>query len=273
MDSSAIVLPTCEVSADPETAVELGASWGIRHFELKTLWEDRRVPTITEQQRQLLRRFAEQYGIDWVTISPGLFIRSEATDGAARRALDDTVPRSIELAHSLGATTMIIFSFRKTAGVGEPWVIEQLSKVAEAARGSGLTLAVEPLGGTYCDEGQALRRVVSAVGNPILRANLDPGNVAAAGFPAFPDAYEPVRGLVSYVHLKNYSAAQQQFTLFDQGDIDLRAQLAALQADGYRGYVAIETHTRYNKGGSALPPVAASKANCETLQRWLKELG
>ncbi len=272
MESGSIVLPTCEVSMDPETAVELGVSWGIRHFELKTLWEDRRVPNITDQQRRQLRRLADQYGVDWPTISPGLFIRGEATDSEARRALDDTVPRSIELAHFLGATTMIIFSFRKTAGVGEPWVIEQLSKVADAAHGSGLTLAVEPLGGTYCDDAQALRRVIEGVDNPILRANLDPGNVAAAGFHAFPDAYEPVRGLVAYVHLKNYSAVQKQFMLFDQGDIDLRAQLGALKADGYRGYVAIETHTRYNKGGSALPPVAASRANCVTLQRWLAEL-
>ena len=42
MDKDRIVLPTCEVSMDPETAIEMGRSWGIKHFEIKTLWENRR---------------------------------------------------------------------------------------------------------------------------------------------------------------------------------------------------------------------------------------
>ena len=81
-----------------------------------------------------------------------------------------------------------------------------------------------------------------------------------------------MRGLVAYVHLKNYAAASGQWALSAGGDIDLKAQLAALQADGYRGYLAIETHTRYNRSAGAPPPVAASQANCQTLRRWLSEL-
>jgi hypothetical protein len=40
-----------------------------------------------------------------------------------------------------------------------------------------------------------------------------------------------VRDLVGYVHLKNYAAATCQWTVFDQGDIDLPAQLQALRIE------------------------------------------
>jgi sugar phosphate isomerase/epimerase len=75
---------------------------------------------------------------------------------------------------------------------------------------------------------------------------------------------------VRYVHLKNYASASGQWAVFDQGDIDLPAQLQALQADGYTGHLCIETHTRYNKDGGGLPPIAASKANHTVLRRWLE---
>ncbi|HCG00191.1 MAG TPA: hypothetical protein DEV93_06560 [Chloroflexi bacterium] len=244
----------------------------MRNFELKTLWEDRRAPDITPKQREQLQHLATRYYIRWVALSPGLFIRDEANAAAADHALNDRLPRSLELAHDLGAEIMIIFSFRQTAGVPEAWVVEQLHKVAEAAQGSGLTLVVEPLAGTYCDSGAALSRIVRAVNHPDLRVNWDPGNVARAGYRAFPDEYAHVRDLVRYVHLKNYASATGQWAIFDRGDIDLPGQLRTLQVDGYNGYLCIETHTRYNKDEGGLAPIAASKANHEVLRRWLEEI-
>ncbi len=61
MDRRRIVLPTCEISMDPETAIEGAVSWGIRNFELKTLWEDRRAPDITPKQREQLQHLATRY--------------------------------------------------------------------------------------------------------------------------------------------------------------------------------------------------------------------
>ena len=272
MDSGRIVIPTCEISMDPETAIEGAVSWDIRNFELKTLWEDRRVPDITTKQREQLQHLAARYSVRWVALSPGLFIRDEANAAAVAHALSDQLPRSLALAHDLGAETLILFSFRKTTGVEEVWVIEQLRKVAEAAQGSGLTLVVEPLAGTYGDSGASLDRIVRAVDHPDLRVNWDPGNVARAGYRAFPEEYAHVRDLVRYVHLKNYASATGQWVTFDQGDIDLQAQLRALQVDGYDGYLGIETHVRYNRDGGGVPPIAASKANSAVLKQWLERL-
>lgn len=264
-----IVLPTCEVSMDPETAVEIGLDWGIHNFELKTLWEAKRVPVISDAQRDQLRRIARDYGARFVALSPGLFIGAEATSGAAEHEIEEKLARSIEMAHELGATILVIFSFRKTAGVDESWTVERLAGVVEAARGSGLTLAIEPLAGNYCDSAEALARVVRAVGSPALRVNWDPANVVAAGHEDWRAGYECVRGLVAHVHLKNYRTSENRWALFEQGDLDLRGQLAELQRDRYGGYLAIETHTRFNKEFS--PVIEASKHNYEALVRWLTE--
>jgi len=269
MDTPEIVLPTCEVSMDPETAVEIGLGWGIRHFELKTLWEGKRVPLITEPQRAQLINLARNYGVSFPVLSPGLFIGTEAQDAIADREVADKLPGSIDLAHALNAKLLVIFSFRKTEGVPEAWVVERLGRVAEAAHGSGLTLAIEPLPGNYGDSGQALQRLVEQVGDPFLRVNWDAANVAAAGYAAYPDEYDAVRPYVAHVHLKNYRGEAKRWALFDVGDIDLRAQLDALRRDGYRGYLAIETHTRFNPEFS--PVIAASKHNLDVLRGWLGE--
>lgn len=266
MDKDRIVLPTCEVSMDPETAIEMGRSWGIKHFEIKTLWENRRIPFITEEQKDHLKRVVKDYGVDITAISPGLFIGSEAREDLAKKELDEKLPLSIDLAKELDVKIMVIFSFRKTERVEESWVIDKLGKVVDAAKDAEITLVIEPLIGNYCDSGGALSRVIRGVGSDTLRVNWDAGNVAKAGYKAFPDEYDQVKDLVSYVHLKNYSSTGDKWAVFDEGDIDLKAQLDALGKDDYNGYLSIETHTRYNK--SFQPVLEASKWNFDILTKW-----
>ena len=113
-----------------------------------------------------LINLARNYGASFPVLSPGLFIGTEATDAAADREVADKLPASIELAHELGAKLLVTFSFRKTEGVPEAWVVDRLGRVAEATHGSGLTLVIEPLPGNYGDSGRALRRLVEQVGDP-----------------------------------------------------------------------------------------------------------
>lgn len=271
MNKDNIVLPTCEVSMDPETAIEIGASWGIRHFEIKTMWEGKRVPFITDAQKEQIKTTVANYGADIVAFSPGLFIAAPATEEAAAAEMRDKLPRSIDMAREFGAKIMIIFAFLRTEGVPESWVVEKLARVVEAVKGSGLTLALEPLRKAYCDSGQAMSRIIRAVGSDLLRVNWDAANVAASGFKAYPDEYRLVKDLVVHVHMKNYSAKANKWVVFDQGDVDLKEQLRELKHDGYDAGLAIETHTRFSKG-EFLPILGASKHNYDVLARYLTEI-
>ena len=127
--------------------------------------------------------------VDIAAISPGLFIGSEARDELAHQELEEKLPLSIELANELDVGILIIFSFRRTQGIGEEWVIDKLGKAVDRVRDTGCTLAIEPLNGNYCDSGQALSRMIRGVGSDLLRVNWDAGNVAKAGYRAYPEEY------------------------------------------------------------------------------------
>ena len=67
-----ISLITDEISADPETAIELGAEWGIRDFELRGYFTDR-APRLSDYQKQRLRDLLVEYQARIIAIGPGLF--------------------------------------------------------------------------------------------------------------------------------------------------------------------------------------------------------
>ena len=55
-----VCIVTDEISADPETAIELGVDWGVKDFELRGYYYDR-VPEISNHQRQRLHETLDQY--------------------------------------------------------------------------------------------------------------------------------------------------------------------------------------------------------------------
>src|SRR5512141_1676850 len=67
-----ISLITDELSADPETAIELGCQWGLRAFELRGFYTDR-VPRFSDYQKQRLRDVLDDYGARVIALGPGLF--------------------------------------------------------------------------------------------------------------------------------------------------------------------------------------------------------
>ena len=55
-----ISIVTDEISADPETAIELGVEWGIRDFELRGFYTDR-VPNLSAYQKERLGEILAAY--------------------------------------------------------------------------------------------------------------------------------------------------------------------------------------------------------------------
>ncbi len=136
-----ISLVTDEVSADLETAIELGLEWGVDAFELRGIG-DQRVPHFSDYQKQRVLELREAYGIHFAAISPGLFkipyppkkrqqFSLQVIDApyydrwqAARRLLDyhiqELLPASIEYAQQVGARQIIAFSFERGQPAGWP---------------------------------------------------------------------------------------------------------------------------------------------------------
>ncbi len=278
-----ISLITDEISADPETAIELGVEWGVRDFELRGFYTDR-VPRLSAYQKQRLRDMLEMYQARLIAIAPGLFKiayppkRSPWTtlgwmDHAGyeswaeahrlvRYHLDELLPASLDYASEMGVRTVVIFGFdRGSASPGEPpeEVLNTLRLAAERAGAAGIRLAIETEDGFWADTGAHTAQIVRVVNHPALGVNWDPGNAFFAGDEPYPIGYAAVRGLVCHVHFKDaLRDAQGRPHYVVEGQIDWAGQIKALAADSYDGYISIETHIR--------PKVAAARAALERLR-------
>jgi len=278
-----ISIITDEISSDPETAIELGVAWGVGDFELRGFFTDR-APRFSDYQKQRLRDLLSEHQARIVAIGPGLFKMAFPAQQAPRSALswmdrngyeswseatravkyhlNELLPESLDYANELGAHLVVIFGFdRAGAPPGEPpeEALNCLRLAAERAEAAGLELALENEAGFWADTGARTAHIVRAINHPALGINWDPGNAFFAGDLPYPDGYAAVQRLVRHVHFKDADREKNGDPHYSlEGQINWADQIKALSADGFEGFISIETHLR--------PKVAAGRAALERLR-------
>jgi sugar phosphate isomerase/epimerase len=126
--------------------------------------------------------------------------------------------------------------------------------------------------------------VIEAIGSPKVRGLWDAGNDIwdPDGEIPFPDGYNFIKPYLEHVHLKDSinRDGKKEGTPIGKGQVNWEGQFRALAADGYSGYVSLETHYRHAKDipeeQLALPKGSAFslggyEATKESLDSW-KEL-
>lgn len=264
-----ISIVTDEISADPETAIELGVKWDVHDFELRGFFTDR-VPRFSEYQKQHLHDVLDEYRARLIAIGPGLFKIAYPPKGAPRlplswmdRAayenwaeakrlahdhLNELLPASLDLANEFGARLVVIFGFDRAGappGLPPDEVLNCLRQAAERGSAAGVQLVLENEDGFWADTGARSAQIVCAVNHPALAINWDPGNAFFAGDEPYPQGYQEVRGLVRHVHFKDAQRNQDGSLRYAvEGQINWAGQVRALAVDGYEGFISIETHMR-----------------------------
>jgi len=279
-----ISLVSDEVSADLETAIELGLEWGVHAFELRGIGEQR-VPHFSEYQKQRVLELREAYGIQIAAISPGLFkipfppkkrkqfslqvIDSNYYDQwqAAHRLLDyhikELLPASIEYAKQVGTRQIIAFSFDRGGqppGLPPDEILEIFQISAKLVAKEGLQLAIEVENNFWADTGERTAAIIRAVGETGFGVNWDPGNAFEAGDIPFPNGYQAIQQHVQHVHFKD--AVRRLDGRVDyacEGDIDWAGQIQALVENDYQGFVSVEPHLH--------PKIAAVRAMTARLKQ------
>jgi len=283
-----ISIVTDEISADLETAIELGTEWGVRDFELRGFYTDR-VPNLSVYQKERLGEVLATFDARIIAISPGLFKipyplgpRQDASLAwldhglfGNWRGLQDQVkyhqqellPASLEFAKSLGANLIVIFSFHRggrPAGPPPDEILEIFQDAAGQAAAAGLGLAIEVEDEFWADTGQRTAALMEAIDHPALGVNWDPGNAFMAGDTPYPDGYEAIRNWVRHVHFKDAEVDSHGVRRYAvHGQIDWAGQIQALAMDGYEGYISIETHMR--------PKVKVAREELELVRRLVEE--
>lgn len=271
-----ICLLTDEISADPETAIELGVGWGVRDFELRGYFLDR-IPSLSPYEKHSLKNVLERYEAKITAVSPGLFkfpfppkkpgeFPMPWLDqvfyndwSAAHKALDEhlneLLPRTLDFANELGSKLVISFGFSRggsPAGAAADEILETLHAAAERTKAAGLQLAIENEAGFWANSGDRTAQIIKTINHPCLGVNWDPANAFFEGDIPYPNGYEHLKGLLKHVHFKDARLNERNEPEYSlDGDIDWVGQIRALDRDGYTGFISIETHLR--------PKVAAAK--------------
>ncbi|MEN6304760.1 MAG: sugar phosphate isomerase/epimerase family protein [Armatimonadia bacterium] len=257
-----------EISVDPVAACELAADWGLKYLEFR-LWMQFRGPNgMSDQDMQRTRKAADDYGISFPSISPGLF-KLKLDDPAYADHCGAFQDRCYDLAEALGAKIVVLFPPLCTSY--DEWydwpvrVVDDIRAAAERAAARGLTLALENEPACYAGGGQALAKLVAEINHPNLRANWDPGNHTHATGEDFRAGYEALRPYHLHTHLKDYRSGERMAVPPGEGDVDWPGQLQALKADVYDGLLVLETHF--------VPKIAGSKRCVDAVRRMLADLG
>lgn len=285
-----ISIVTDEISADPETAIELAVEWGVHAFELRG-YGAKRVPDLSSYEKEKLLEVTDRYQARIIGISPGLFkfpyqpsvresfpvqtidaeiyTKWKSARDKIQYQLYELLPTSIEYAKEIGADLIICFGFHRgtqPAGEAPDEVLEVLRQAAQLSGEAGIRLAIEVEANFWADTGERTAQMMRAVHHSNLIVNWDPGNSILAGENPYPEGYQYVRDLVAHVHFKDIVISRQgthEYVI--DGQIDWSGQIQALASQGYDGYISVETHMQ--------PKIRSTKAMLMRLQQLIDNAG
>jgi sugar phosphate isomerase/epimerase len=181
--------------------------------------------------------------------------------------------RAFEIAERTGARIIRVFSYWRT--VAPPRVlddvVEALGRLADEARTRGLVIGLENEPACNVGTGRETEEALDRLGpHPALQIVWDPANAIILGETPFPDGYRALPAdRIAHVHAKDCRVRDltPEWGLVGAMDVDWRGQLDALLADGYAGWISLETHWR----GPNNDKMEASRLCAERLHALLRD--
>jgi sugar phosphate isomerase/epimerase len=276
---------TDEATQDPAAFVALARRHGLDAVELRSV-EGEPVYRFEPARLRALRDLLRANGLNVCCLDTPVF-KSEAVADPSPDI--EKLRLALRAAAALETPLVRIFTFWKPAGRDtEPSLIEHALERAHAeVHGSGLRLLVENGKRTNHQTGMDLAALLDTLCPQCFGVVWDPGNSLLGGADPDPVAngYAALRGRIAHVHVKDPKLApdgSREYVELGRGDLRIRDQVAALHADGYTGYLSLETHWRtsgrlteeqmdapYGEAFSS-SGFEATELSLRTLQAWTK---
>lgn len=210
-------------------------------FDALEVWQYH-LARLTDEQVAALSERARSLGIALpvVGLYPALHLSGEDRE-REWKAMETLIARSAVLgaemvkmfAGCLGSDEITKETFARSVAFAQ--------EMAKAAAGYGLVLTAETHPDTLCDGVPATRRFLDAVAAPNVRVCFQPFDFASTE-QTLAD-YRVLREHIVHVHVQGRRA--DRVVLLEEADLDYRAFLQVLAADGFDGVLCIE----FVKGG------------------------
>lgn len=282
---------TDEVSQDLGVALNLAQQFHLDGVEIRSVWK-KPPHELTAPETDRIRGMVEDAGLKVVGVAAPFFKCAIESEADYRQHLD-ILRQCIRLAHGLNTSLVRVFAFWKQDPLDAYWdrIVARYQEPIRMADAEGVTLGLENEASTMIGTGGEARRLVDALGSPVVRPLWDPANEVFAddGEPPFPDGYTHIKRDMVHMHIKDAIKEGPDGPAcvpMGEGVIDYRGHFKALVADGYTGCVSLETHWRPKPeqlakdlldrpGGQAFSELGeeASRICLENTLRMLKEIG
>lgn len=236
---------TDEISEQLSEAISAGTSYGITHYELRSI-QGFRYPYYTQDIMDKIKELRTQYNISYTAASPGIF-KSICTMNPARTM--ETIYRDIvHTSRQFGIDRIIIFAKRKLQDTeAYKQMIKDIQNFVKYVDSEGMKVCLENCFNTYCCSILEILQLLEDVGLDELRLNWDPGNAASLSGLAYDEGFDKIIRYIDNVHMKDLafdSEGKIHFVPIGEGYIDFRQLFEKLNRAEYKGCLTIETHCK-----------------------------
>jgi L-ribulose-5-phosphate 3-epimerase len=252
---------TDEFSPDIETAVKSMAELGMKGAELRMVF-GKNIINLSDEELERAIGIVKGCGLEIISIaspllkcvlpdSPEVDPRFQQDMFAATLTIEDQprlAERAFHIAEHTGAKIIRVFSYWRTVDPGQCFdrIVAALGDLADQAAARGLTIGLENEHACNIATGAETARLMRVLDHPALKVVWDPANAHVAGEERpYPDGYRQIpSNRIVHVHAKDVKVDghKSQWLRIGDGDIDWKGQVQALAADGYKGWISLETH-------------------------------
>jgi L-ribulose-5-phosphate 3-epimerase len=251
---------TDEFSPNLEEALRPMQEIGMTGAELRVVW-GKNIMDLTDEELARAKKLIADAGMEVISIAspllkcvlpnaPEVDSRFQHDIFASKHTFEDQprlTERALDIAGRLGAGIVRVFSYWRTV---EPErchdaVVEALNGLAEKAARRGKIIGLENEHACNIATAAESAQILARVNHPNLKLVWDPANALCAGENPFPGGYNLLpKDRIAHVHTKDCHLEGHKPIWGPLGTraVDWHGQIAALLADGYSGWLSLETH-------------------------------
>lgn len=246
--------------ADPARSLSQMASIGMTGAELRLIY-GKNIMDLNEAEMTSLRHLLQGHGMEVISIAspilkcvlpngPEIDTRFQQDVFNSKHTFEDQpelLNRAFRIAKFFGARIIRVFSYWRTVDPDACFdaVATAMQAMAEKAAKEDLIIGIENEHACNIATAAQAARLLHAVRHPNLQLVWDPANALVSGETPFPGGYSLLpKDRIAHVHVKDCHMDGHKPIWGPVGTraVDWRGQIAALRADGYSGWLSLETH-------------------------------
>jgi sugar phosphate isomerase/epimerase len=261
-----------EIADDLATQLDVLASEGVRHLELRGAWGKNVLELDSEELIRAHTMLTERgFGVSAVASPIGKSRLQQPPEFEQGR-----LERAILACEALGTRNIRVFSFFVPAGQAAAHrdeVLARMGALAARAAQAGVTLLHENEKEIYGDTGERCHDLLATIDSPALRMAFDPANFVQCGVRPIDEAWPLLREYVTHVHIKDAVFADGSVRPAGQGDGAIPALLQELVARAYHGFLTLEPHLQIAGPSGGYSGEAGMRLAINALRELLAPLG